>query len=81
MTVVGTVAAANCAARATASDAGLRRTPQQSKTLAHAPGVQRRLHAAVHNTLNLQRHLISRSTLRVFRTEAAAEWQAAVAGA
>jgi hypothetical protein len=25
------------------------------------------MHAAVHNTFNLQRHLISRSTLRVFR--------------
>src|SRR6202049_2010718 len=34
--------------------------------------------AAVHNTFNLQRHLISRSTLRTFRAEAAAKWQAAV---
>ena len=25
------------------------------------------MHAAVHNTFNLQRHLVSRSTLRVFR--------------
>ena len=39
------------------------------------------MHAAVHNTFNLQRHLISRSTLRIFRTDAAAEWQAAVAAA
>jgi len=39
------------------------------------------MHAAVHNTFNLQRHLISRSTLRIFRSEAAAEWQAAVAAA
>jgi transposase-like protein len=37
------------------------------------------MHAAVHNTFNLQRHLISRSILRIFRTEAAAEWRAAVA--
>src|SRR5213595_2380569 len=37
------------------------------------------MHAAVHNTFNLQRHLISRSTLRAFRTEAAAQWQPAVA--
>src|SRR6184192_3021314 len=29
------------------------------------------MHAAVHNTFNLQRHLVSRSTLRVFRAEAA----------
>jgi transposase-like protein len=39
------------------------------------------MHAAVHNTFNLQCHLISRSTVRIFRTEAAAEWQAAVATA
>ena len=39
------------------------------------------LHAAVHNTFNLQRHLISRSTLRTFRTEAAAQWEAAVTAA
>jgi transposase-like protein len=30
---------------------------------------------------HLQRHLISRSTLRIFRTEAAAQWQAAAAAA
>jgi hypothetical protein len=39
------------------------------------------IHAAVHNTFNLQRHLISRSTLRTFRAEATAEWEAAVAAA
>src|ERR1700731_52761 len=37
------------------------------------------IHSAVHNTFNHQRHLISRSTLRVFRSEAAALWQDAVA--
>jgi putative transposase len=37
------------------------------------------MHVAVHNTFNLQRHLISRSTLRKFRAEATAQWQAAVA--
>jgi putative transposase len=35
------------------------------------------VHAAVHNTFNLQRHLISRSTLRIFRSEAAAQWRSA----
>jgi putative transposase len=39
------------------------------------------VHAAVHNAFYLQRHLISRSALRTFRTEAAAHWQAAVADA
>jgi len=37
--------------------------------------------AAVHNTFNLQRHLISRSTLRVFRAEATAQWRGAIAAA
>src|ERR1700719_1604939 len=39
------------------------------------------IHAAVHNTFNLQRHLISRSRLRIFRAEAAAQWRGAVAAA
>src|SRR5437764_1918345 len=37
------------------------------------------MHAAVHNTFNLQRHLVSRSTLRIFRAEAANQWRNAVA--
>src|ERR1700730_7690446 len=37
------------------------------------------MHAAVHNTFNLQRHLVSRPTLRIFRAEAASEWRNAVA--
>jgi putative transposase len=39
------------------------------------------MHAAVHNTFNLQRHLVSRSTLRIFRAEAANQWRDAVAAA
>jgi putative transposase len=39
------------------------------------------VHGAVYNTFNFQRHLISRSTLRIFRVEAAAQWQDAVAAA
>ena len=34
-------------------------------------------HAAVHNTFNTQRHLVSRRTLRQFRAEAAVTWEAA----
>jgi transposase-like protein len=30
------------------------------------------VHAAVHNTFNLQRHLLSQLTFRIFRSEAAA---------
>jgi putative transposase len=44
------------------------------------PGSTQRLlsaHAAVHNTFNVQRHLISRRTLRTFRGEAFAQWQSA----
>jgi len=37
------------------------------------------MHAAVHNNFNLQRHLVSRSTLRIFRAEAATQWRIAVA--
>jgi putative transposase len=37
------------------------------------------IHSAVHNTFNLQRHLISRRTLRLFRAEAAQQWYLATA--
>ncbi len=49
-----------------------------------SPGSAQRLvsiHAAVHNTFNVQRHLISRRTLRAFRAEAMARWRAAAAAA
>ena len=49
-----------------------------------SPGSAQRflsIHAAVHNTFNLQRHLISRSTLRIFRSDAAAQWRSATAAA
>jgi hypothetical protein len=39
------------------------------------------MHAVVHNTFNLLRHLVSRSTLRIFRAEAANQWRDAVAAA
>jgi Transposase and inactivated derivatives len=38
-------------------------------------------HSAIYNTFNLQRHLISRKTLRTFRAAAMAEWNAASAAA
>ena len=54
--------------------------------LTRIPRIKRRfcflsVHAAVHNTVNLQCHLISQSTLRIFRTEATVQWQDAVAAA
>jgi transposase-like protein len=39
------------------------------------------VHAAVHNTFNLQWHLISRKTMRVFRAEAALQRQNATVAA
>jgi transposase-like protein len=39
------------------------------------------MHAAVHNTFNLERHLLSRRTLRLFRAEAAQAWQDATVAA
>ena len=43
-----------------------------------SPGSAQRflsMHAAVHNTFDLQCHLDSRRTLRLFRAEAAQAWQ------
>ena len=45
-----------------------------------SPGSAQRfasMHAAAYNTFNVQRHLISRGTLRAFRAEAMAQWHAA----
>jgi transposase-like protein len=49
-----------------------------------SPGSAQRflsMHAAVHNTFNLERHLLSRRTLRLFRAEAAQAWQDATVAA
>jgi putative transposase len=67
--------------RAENSHQAVRRRERKLQRFKSARSAQRFLsmHAAVHNTFNLQRHLISRSTLRKFRAEATAQWQAAVA--
>ena len=39
------------------------------------------VHATVYNAFNVQRHLVSRHTLRAFRTNATQEWQHATAAA
>jgi transposase-like protein len=47
-----------------------------------SPGSAQRflsVHAAVHNTFNVQRHFISRNALRVLRDEALETWRAATA--
>ena len=67
--------------RAENSHQAVRRRECKMQRFKSACSAQRFLsmHAAVHNTFNLQRHLVSRSTLRIFRAEAANRWRDAVA--
>jgi transposase-like protein len=69
--------------RAENSHQVVRRRERKMQRFKSAGSTQRFLsvHAAGHNTFYLQRHLISRSTLRKFRAEAMAHWQAAAAEA
>lgn len=49
-----------------------------------SPGSAQRfvaMHAAAYNTFNLQRHLVSRRSLRTLRAQAMADWRAATAAA
>ncbi len=49
-----------------------------------SPGSAQRflsMHSAVHNTFDVQRHLVSRRSLRLLRGEAMAQWQQATAAA
>jgi putative transposase len=65
--------------RAENSHQVVRRREREMQRFKSAASAQRFLsvHAAVHNNFNLQRHLVSRSTLRIFRSEAAAQWSSA----
>jgi transposase-like protein len=69
--------------RAENSHQTVRRRERKLQQFKSARSAQRFLsmHGAIHNTFNFQRHLISGSTLRIFRAEATAEWQNAVAAA
>jgi putative transposase len=69
--------------RAEVSHQPVRRRERKMQRFKSAGSAQRFLsmHAAVHNTFDLQRHLISRRTLRTFRAEAMAQWQTATAPA
>ena len=69
--------------RAENSHQAVRRRERKMQRFKSARSAQRFLsmHAAVHNTFNLQRHLVSRSTLRIFRAEAANQWRDAVTAA
>ena len=69
--------------RAENSHQPVRRRERKQQRFKSAGSAQRFLsmHAAVHNTFNLQRHLVSRRTLRIFRAGAAQAWQIATAAA
>ena len=67
--------------RAENSHLVIRRRERKQQKFKSQGSAQRFLatHAAVYNTFNFQRHLICRSTLRLFRAEADGVWAAATA--
>jgi transposase-like protein len=67
--------------RAENSHHPIRRRERQQQLFKSQASAQRFLttHGAIYNTFNIQRHLISRPTLRRFRADAATAWAAAVA--
>ena len=69
--------------RAEVSHQPVRRRERKMQRFKSPGSAQRFLsvHSAAYNTFNVQRHLISRRTLRAFRAEAMAQWHAAAAAA
>ncbi|MEQ8968628.1 MAG: IS6 family transposase, partial [Azospirillaceae bacterium] len=69
--------------RAEVSHQPTRRRERELQRLKSPRSAQRfpALHAAVYNAFNLQRHLISRATLRRFRAAALDTWETATAAA
>ena len=69
--------------RAENSHLVIRRCERKQQKFKSQGSAQRFLatHAAVYNNFNVQRHLIRRSTLRIFRADAARTWAAATAAA
>jgi len=69
--------------RAEVSHQPVRRRERKMQRFTSPGSAQRFLsmHSAAYNTFNVQRHLISRRTLRDFRAEAMAQWRAAAAAA
>jgi putative transposase len=59
----------------------IRRRERQQQRFKSQASAQRFLttHASIYNTFNIQRHLISRPTLRRFRADASSAWAIAVA--
>jgi len=69
--------------RAENSHLPVRQRERRMQRFKSAKSAQRFLstHAAIYNTFNLQRHLISRKTLRQFRNEAMSVWHAVTVAA
>ena len=69
--------------RAENSHLPIRQRERRMQRFKSAGAAQRFLstHAAIYNTFNVQRHLISRRTMRQFRTEAMNRWNAVTAAA
>ena len=69
--------------RAENSHQAVRRRERKMQRFKSPSSAQRFLssYSAVHNAFNVQRHLISRRTLRLFRAEAAEQWKIATAAA
>jgi transposase-like protein len=69
--------------RAENSHQVVRRRERKMQRFKSAGSAQRFLsaHSAVHNTFNVQPHLISRRTLRRFRAEATQQWEFATSAA
>jgi hypothetical protein len=67
--------------RAENSHQPVRRRERKVQRFKSSGSAQRFLsaHSAVYNTFNVQRHLISRRTLRFFRGDAMEQWRAATA--
>jgi len=68
--------------RAENSHQPVRRRERKMQRFKSAASAQRFLstHAAVYNHFNIQRHLISRRTLRIYGAQAMATWQMMTAG-
>jgi len=69
--------------RAENSHLPVRQRERRMQRFKSAGSAQRFLstHAAIYNTFNVQRHLISRRTLRLFRNQAMSVWRTATAAA
>jgi transposase-like protein len=69
--------------RAENSHLPVRQRERRMQRFKSAGSAQRFLstHAAIYNTFNIQRHLITRKTLRRFRSEAMSVWQTVAAAA